>query len=114
MLFTSVLRSSCSVIFEKFPTKPFCFLHGNFQENCLSGRSGQLVPLFVRNQYSCYLSEAATGKCSIRKVVRKSFSKFTEKHLHQSRVSILIKFLLKNRIYQSCFPANFAKHSKNT
>ena len=48
--------------------------------------------------------EAVAQNCSIKKGVLKTFTKFTGKHLRQ-RVS----FLIKKRLWHSCFPMNFEK-----
>ena len=42
--------------------------------------------------------------CSIKKGVTKNFAKFTGKHLCQS--------LWKKRLWNRCFPVNFAKFSR--
>ena len=44
-----------------------------------------------------------------KKVVLREFTKFTGKHLCQSLCLVKFATLLKKRLWQRCFPVNFAK-----
>ena len=79
-----------------------------FTEYCFTGRA---IKWF---QHTCQVgasrkfgnpkfSEAGAERCSVKKVVLKSFSKFRGKHLC-TRISLLIK-----RLWDRCFPLNFVK-----
>ena len=52
--------------------------------------------------------------CSVKKRVLRNFTKFTRKHLCQNLIFVKVTVLrpvtlLKKRLWQGCFPVNFAK-----
>ena len=60
------------------------------------------------------LVEAVAHTCSVKKMFIKNFTKFTGKHLCQSLffnkvAGLRTGTLLKERLWHSCFPVNFAK-----
>ena len=66
------------------------------------------------NRFSIIVGKSNYHRCSVKKVVLKNFTKFTEKHLCPSFVfnkvaGLRPAILLKKRLWYRCFPVNFAK-----
>ena len=61
-----------------------------------------------------YNFKSSYRKCSVRKGVLRNFAKFTVKHVRQSLffnkvAGLRLATLLKKRLWDRCFPVNFAK-----
>ena len=77
-------------------TKPF--RHGKIEDSLVRSKNQKLPPFGK-------FAEAAT-RCSMKKGVLRSFTKFTGKHLCQS---LKPATLLNKRLWHRCFTVNFAK-----
>ena len=65
-------------------------------------------------KFFCVNIWSSHRRCSIRKGIFKSFARFTGKHLCQSLLfnniaGLRLATLLKKRLWDRCFPLNFAK-----
>ena len=70
-------------------------------------------------RFQWLISEAVVRRCSVKKGVRRNFTKFTGKHLCQrlffNKVSGLRPAaLLKKSLWHRCFTANFARFSRTS
>ena len=69
--------------------------------------SCQLYIIAKYEASNCCKTEAVIQRCSAKKFFSKILQNSQEKH--EARVSFLIKFQLKKRLWHGCFPVNIAK-----
>ena len=77
-----------------------------FMSKLWGGTLGTVKVRFVLSIFFCLYSEVAT-RGSLKKGVLGNFAKRTGKHLCLSLFSNKPAFLLKKRLWHSCFPVNF-------
>ena len=73
-----------------------------------------MISLIIVIRKLIFASEAVARRCSVKKGVRRNFTKFTGKHLCQSFffnkvAGVRLVTLLKKRLWHRCFPVNFVK-----
>ena len=77
-------------------------------------KSDDIAKYLTLENFQVFLHRSRHRRCSVKKDVLRNFAKFTGKHLRQSLffkkiAALRPATLLKKKLWQSCFPVNFAK-----